>query len=31
MDGTVGAGESNGSVTIPFHANQRPAERRASV
>ncbi|MDE0208994.1 MAG: aldehyde dehydrogenase family protein [Boseongicola sp.] len=30
-DGTVGPGESNGSVTIPFHASERPAERRASV
>ena len=30
-DGTVGPGESNGSVTIPVRANERPAERRASV
>lgn len=30
-DGTVGPRESNGSVTIPFHATKHPAGRRASV
>lgn len=30
-DGTVGPGESKGSVTIPFHATEHPPERRASV
>ncbi|MXY34578.1 MAG: aldehyde dehydrogenase family protein [Boseongicola sp. SB0676_bin_33] len=30
-DGTVGTGESNGSVTIPFHATKHPVGRRASM